>query len=79
MVKCLMDYGFYVLIMFFLVLGMLMVELIESELKVELDCFVEVMLSIRVEIGKVESGVWLVEDNLLKWVLYILVDVIGIW
>lgn len=36
-VKCLVDNGFYVLIMSWLVVGMLMVELIELEIKVELD------------------------------------------
>jgi len=52
-VKCFIDYGFYVLMMLFFVVGMLMVELIESEDFVELDCFCEVMIVICGEIDKV--------------------------
>lgn len=78
-VKCLIDYGFYVLMMLFLVVGMLMVELIEFESKVELDCFIDVMLVICVEIDQVKVGVWLLEDNLLVNVLYIQNELVVEW
>lgn len=75
-VKCLMDYGFYVLMMSFLVLGMLMVELIELELQEEFDCFIVVMIVICEEICVVEEGCVDCEDNLLCYVLYMVVVVI---
>ena len=59
--------------------GTLMVEPTESESKAELDRFVEAMLSIRAEIGKVESGDWPAEDNPLKRAPHTLADVTGIW
>lgn len=70
-VKCLMDYGFYVLIMLFLVVGILMVELMELEDLVELDCFCDVLIVICGEIDKVKNGEWLFESNFLVYVLYI--------
>lgn len=70
-VKWLVDYGFYVLMMSFLVVGMFMVEFIESESLVEVDVFCEVMIGICVEIDKVGVGEWFVDDNLLCGVLYI--------
>lgn len=75
-VKCLIDFGFYVLILSFLVVGMLMVELIESELLYELDCFINVMIQICEEISVIEDGCLDCEDNLLKNVLYIVIVVI---
>ncbi|MEZ1376347.1 glycine dehydrogenase (aminomethyl-transferring), partial [Enterobacter hormaechei] len=49
------------------------------ESKAELDRFVEAMLSIRAEIGTVESGAWPAEDNPLKRAPHTLADVTGIW
>lgn len=49
-VKCFMDYGFYVLIMSFFVVGILMIELIESESLGEIDWFCVVMIVIGDEI-----------------------------
>ncbi len=77
--KRLMDYGFHAPTMSFPVPGTLMVEPTESESKAELDRFVEAMLSIRAEIGKVESGDWPAEDNPLKRAPHTLADVTGVW
>ncbi len=61
--KRLMDYGFHAPTMSFPVAGTLMVEPTESESKVELDRFIEAMVTIRQEIDKVEQGEWTLEDN----------------
>lgn len=70
-VKCLMDYGFYVFIVFWFVVGIIMVEFMESEFKEELDCFCDVMIFICQEIEEIEIGKVDKEDNLLKNVFYI--------
>jgi glycine dehydrogenase len=54
--KRLMDYGFHAPTVSFPVNGTLMVEPTESESLEELDRFVEAMISIRKEIGEIESG-----------------------
>ncbi|WP_443192579.1 aminomethyl-transferring glycine dehydrogenase, partial [Pseudomonas indica] len=77
--KRLMDYGFHAPTMSFPVPGTLMIEPTESESKHELDRFIEAMLSIRAEIGKVQNGDWPAEDNPLKRAPHTLADVIGIW
>jgi glycine dehydrogenase len=61
--KRLNDYGFHAPTMSFPVAGTLMIEPTESEAKVELDRFIEAMVSIRQEIAKVESGEWDGIDN----------------
>jgi glycine dehydrogenase len=61
--KRLIDYGFHAPTMSFPVAGTLMVEPTESEHLAELDRFCEAMVSIRAEIGKVESGEWSRQDN----------------
>lgn len=61
--KRLNDYGFHAPTMSFPVAGTLMIEPTESEAKVELDRFIEAMVSIRQEIAKVESGEWDAIDN----------------
>lgn len=61
--KRLNDYGFHAPTMSFPVAGTLMIEPTESEAKAELDRFIEAMISIRGEIGKVESGEWDATDN----------------
>ncbi|MGJ8680243.1 aminomethyl-transferring glycine dehydrogenase [Paraglaciecola sp.] len=61
--KRLNDYGFHAPTMSFPVAGTLMIEPTESESKVELDRFIEAMVSIRQEIAKVEAGEWSATDN----------------
>lgn len=64
--KRLMDYGFHAPTISFPVPGTLMVEPTESEPKVELDRFVEAMISIREEIREIEEGKADRSNNLLK-------------
>ncbi len=64
--KRLIDYGFHAPTMSFPVPGTLMVEPTESESKVELDRFIEAMISIRKEIAEIESKQADAEDNVLK-------------
>ncbi len=64
--KRLMDYGFHAPTVSFPVPGTMMVEPTESESKAELDRFIEAMISIRGEIGRVERGEWPTADNPLK-------------
>ncbi len=54
--KRLMDFGFHAPTMSFPVAGTLMIEPTESESKVELDKFIDAMLTIRREIAQVASG-----------------------
>ncbi len=64
--KRLMDYGFHAPTMSFPVAGTLMVEPTESESLVELDRFIDAMISIREEIAQVERGERDATDNVLK-------------
>ncbi|MBU2979368.1 aminomethyl-transferring glycine dehydrogenase [Alteromonas sp. C1M14] len=73
--KRLNDYGFHAPTMSFPVAGTLMIEPTESEAKYELDRFVEAMISIREEIGKVESGEWDATDNPLHNAPHTLADI----
>ncbi|KZN65556.1 aminomethyl-transferring glycine dehydrogenase [Pseudoalteromonas luteoviolacea] len=75
--KRLMDYGFHAPTMSFPVAGTLMIEPTESESKVEIDRFIEAMISIREEIAKVESGEWSVENNPLVFAPHTQADVLG--
>ncbi len=61
--KRLIDYGFHAPTMSFPVAGTLMIEPTESESKVEIDRFIDAMLSIRAEINKVANKEWTLEDN----------------
>ncbi|MEQ4923330.1 aminomethyl-transferring glycine dehydrogenase [Proteus hauseri] len=61
--KRLIDYGFHAPTMSFPVAGTLMIEPTESESKVEIDRFIEALLSIRAEIAQVDKGVWSIDDN----------------
>ncbi|WP_281647433.1 aminomethyl-transferring glycine dehydrogenase [Parendozoicomonas sp. Alg238-R29] len=72
--KRLMDYGFHAPTMSFPVAGTLMIEPTESESKAEIDRFIEAMISIREEIGKVESGEWPLENNPLVNAPHTMVD-----
>jgi glycine dehydrogenase len=64
--KRLIDYGFHAPTVSFPVPGTLMVEPTESESKEELDRFCEVMIAIREEIRRVESGEWEQGNNPLS-------------
>jgi glycine dehydrogenase len=64
--KRLMDYGFHAPTMSWPVPGTLMIEPTESEPKVELDRFIDAMISIRNEIRAIESGEMDRQDNPLK-------------
>ncbi len=61
--KRLMDYGFHAPTVSFPVAGTLMIEPTESEPKIEIDRFIEAMISIREEIRAVEMGVYPNDDN----------------
>jgi glycine dehydrogenase len=64
--KRLIDYGFHAPTMSFPVAGTLMIEPTESEPMVELDRFIDAMISIRKEIELVETGKIDAEDNMLR-------------
>jgi glycine dehydrogenase len=64
--KRLVDYGFHAPTMSFPVAGTLMVEPTESEDLVEIDRFIDAMISIRAEIAAVAAGRWPAEDNPLR-------------
>lgn len=64
--KRLMDYGFHAPTVSFPVAGTVMVEPTESESKGELDRFCDAMLSIRAEIGAIETGSADALNNVLK-------------
>ena len=61
--KRLADYGFHAPTLSFPVPGTLMIEPTESESLEELDRFVEAMIAIHGEVGRVESGEWSPGDN----------------
>ena len=75
--KRLQDYGFHAPTMSFPVAGTLMIEPTESESKVEIDRFIEAMISIREEVRKVENGEWSVENNPLVFAPHTQADVLG--
>ena len=75
-----MDYGFHAPTISFPVAGTLMIEPTESESKLELDRFIEAMISIRKEIARVESGELDALDNPLKHAPHTLADIMdGNW
>jgi glycine dehydrogenase len=73
--KRLNDYGFHSPTMSFPVAGTLMIEPTESESKVELDRFIEAMISIRGEVAKVAAGEWPVDNNPLHNAPHTLADI----
>ena len=77
--KRLMDYGFHAPTMSFPVAGTLMVEPTESESKAELDRFIEAMISIRMEIDRVEKGEWPEDNNPLVRAPHTQDDILGEW
>ena len=64
--KRLVDFGFHAPTMSFPVPGTLMIEPTESESLVELDRFIEAMISIRKEIQEVEDNTYSMEDSPLR-------------
>lgn len=64
--KRLIDYGFHAPTVSFPVPGTMMIEPTESEPKTEIDRFCDAMISIRVEIDEVISGIADAIDNVLK-------------
>ncbi len=64
--KRLIDYGFHAPTMSFPVPGTLMIEPTESESLLELDRFIEAMISIRDEINQVVEGTYSIEDSPLR-------------
>jgi glycine dehydrogenase len=77
--KRLMDYGFHAPTMSFPVAGTLMIEPTESESLDELDRFVDAMIAIRAEIGRVASGDWDREDNPLRPAPHTASCLVGEW
>ncbi|MDN5499973.1 MAG: aminomethyl-transferring glycine dehydrogenase [Shewanella sp.] len=73
--KRLNDYGFHAPTMSFPVAGTLMIEPTESESKVELDRFIDAMVSIRAEIAKVEAGEWPADNNPLHNAPHTMADI----
>jgi glycine dehydrogenase len=73
--KRLIDFGFHAPTMSFPVPGTLMIEPTESESLFELDRFVEAMITIRKEIGRVESGEYARDDNPLCNAPHTLADI----
>ena len=64
--KRLVDFGFHAPTMSFPVPSTLMIEPTESESLVELDRFIEAMISIRKEIKEVEDKIYSIEDSPLR-------------
>ena len=61
--KRLMDYSFHAPTMSFPVQGTLMIEPTESESLVEIDRFINAMITIRKEISKIENSTWAQDNN----------------
>ncbi len=77
--KRLNDYGFHAPTMSFPVAGTFMIEPTESESKVELDRFIEAMVSIKAEINAVKSGEMDANNNPLKNAPHTMKDLAGEW
>ena len=77
--KRLVDYGFHAPTMSFPVAGTLMVEPTESEDLVEIERFIEAMISIRAEADAVKSGVWPSDDNPLVNAPHTAASISGDW
>ena len=75
--KRLIDYGFHAPTMSFPVSGTLMIEPTESESKVEIDRFIDAMISIHGEISKVAAGLWPADDNPLCNAPHTAIDLIA--
>ena len=75
--KRLQDYGFHSPTMSFPVAGTLMIEPTESESKVEIDRFIEAMISIKGEVDRIISGEWSIENNPLVFAPHTQADVLG--
>ena len=74
--KRLMDYGFHAPTISFPVPGTMMIEPTESESKIEIDRFIDAMVSIRQEVKQVEEGVYTLEQSPLNGAPHTVLDVI---
>ncbi len=77
--KRLVDYGFHAPTMSFPVAGTLMVEPTESEDLLELERFINAMISIREEADAVKSGTWPADDNPLVNAPHTAASIAGEW
>ncbi|RXZ44941.1 aminomethyl-transferring glycine dehydrogenase [Crenobacter cavernae] len=77
--KRLIDFGFHAPTMSFPVAGTLMIEPTESESKVEIDRFIEAMVTIRKEIRAIEQGALDRDDNPLKHAPHTAAALVGEW
>jgi glycine dehydrogenase len=77
--KRLMDYGLHAPTMSFPVAGTFMIEPTESEDLVEMDRFINAMISIRKEIADIESGKISIEDSVLRNAPHTAEDLAGDW
>jgi glycine dehydrogenase len=77
--KRLIDYGFHAPTMSFPVAGTLMIEPTESEPMSEIERFIDAMLAISAEIGKVADGTWSVEDSPLRNAPHTAKNLVGEW
>lgn len=77
--KRLIDYGFHAPTMSFPVAGTLMIEPTESESQVELDRFINAMLTIREEIDRVARGEWPLDDNPLVNAPHVQTELVAEW
>lgn len=77
--KRLVDYGFHAPTLSWPVPETLMVEPTESEDLAEIDRFVDAMIQIRHEIGRIEKGEWDARDNPLKHAPHTADRLIGPW
>jgi glycine dehydrogenase len=77
--KRLVDFGFHAPTMSFPVAGTLMVEPTESEDLVEIERFINAMITIREEADAVKAGTWPAEDNPLVNAPHTAAGIAGEW
>jgi glycine dehydrogenase len=77
--KRLVDFGFHAPTMSFPVPGTLMIEPTESEDLVEIERFIEAMITIKAEANAVAAGVWPADDNPLVNAPHTAATIVGEW
>jgi glycine dehydrogenase len=77
--KRLMDFGFHAPTMSFPVSGTLMIEPTESEDLVEIERFINAMITIKAEVDAVHAGQWPAEDNPLHNAPHTAASIAGEW
>lgn len=77
--KRLVDFGFHAPTMSFPVPGTLMIEPTESEDLIEIERFIEAMMTIKAEADAVAAGVWPAEDNPLVNAPHTAATIAGEW